>query len=789
MSILNNSIVPASAGGYEIDNSLRFNDDDSAYLSWTPSSDGNLKTFTISIWAKKSNLDTYFQLFNGYVGDGNTVRDGLSINNGHEIEFLGYNGGVDARYKTSALYRDPSAWYHILVAVDTTQATASSRVRIYVNGSEVTDFSTETNPAQNYSFAGINNSDATHSIGDNRGSTFADGYMAEVNFIDGQALDPSDFGETGDYGEWKPIKYTGTYGTNGFYLDFENSGSLGNDANGSNNWTPNNLAATDQMLDSPTNNFATLNALDPSSNQTLSEGNLKQVTSGQGISKGTMQIPSSGKWYWEVCQTDTDQLVIGFAKPTATLSNYLGSDANGWGYGGYSGVIYNNGGSSAYGNTYTNGDIVGVAFDADNQAVYFSKNNTWQNSGDPTSGSSKTGAAVTSLTDEYSSASGSQDSSGVYNFGQDSSFAGNKTAQGNTDDNGYGDFYYEPPTGFNALCTQNLPDPAVTPSEHFNTVLYTGNGGTQSITGFGFQPDFVWDKSRNNTYSHMSYDAIRGVGKYLRTNLTNAEVDDASTLTSFDADGVTVGDINGNASGSSSVMWGWKANGSDVLNENGTIDSQVSANQAAGFSIVSWTGDGGVDTIGHGLSSAPEMIISKTRNIVNHWTIYHKDVGNDKRMIFTTATENTDSAWNNTTPTSSVFSVGTADTNGSGNDYIAYCFHSVEGYSKVGSYTGNGSTDGTFVYTGFRPAYVMTKATSISGEEWHLFDNKRATYNVIKARLIANGSTPENTNDNIIDFTSNGFKWRDSNPGYNSNGNTYIYLAFAENPFKHTNAR
>jgi len=313
-------------------------------------------------------------------------------------------------------------------------------------------------------------------------------------------------------------------------------------------------------------------------------------------------------------------------------------------------------------------------------------------------------------------------------------------------------------------------------------VTYTGAGTPTVVTGVGFQPDLGWFANRGGD-NHPVYDVQRGTNR-IYTNLTAAE--SSGSFSSFDSDGFTVnadGEIGD--SGGSYVAWLWKANGSGVSNTDGTITSTVSANTDAGFSIVSWTDDGTfTGTIGHGLSQTPEFYIIKNRESTENWAVYNtvQDGSLDLMQLNGTGAKSDSGA---SMPTSTTIQFG--DSLGDG--MIAYCFHSVEGYSKVGSYTGNGSSDGTFVYTGFRPAYVMVKATSISGEDWHLFDNKRATYNVVKARLIANGSTQENTNDNIIDFTSNGFKWRDSNAGYNSNGTTYIFISFAKNPFKYSNAR
>jgi len=788
MSILNNSIVPASAGGYEIDNSLRFNDDDSAYLSWTPSSAGDRKTWTWSGWVKRGNLGSAQAFLGTYEGTG-TVNTEFRFNSNDTIDFVEHDGAVQARLNTTQVFRDVSSWYHIVLVFDTSNTTSSDRVRLYVNGARITDFSIETYPAQDFTGCEVNTS-VLHKMGRWYNINHLDGYLAEVNFIDGQALDPSDFGETGDYGEWKPIEYTGTYGTNGFYLDFGNSGSLGADSSGnSNNWTPNNLAATDQMLDSPTNNFCTMNSASPNT-QTLSEGGLKSTGNTGRSAVGTFPM-ISGKWYWEFYWTGgNNEVRIG-----------LTDDASNGGYGGgihaysWTGNVANylSGGNTniSCSPSITQNSIIGFAWDADAGELKAFVNGTAINSG---------AALLTGFTGYTMMPHGGQGAGGFtiwYNFGQDSSFAGNKTAQGNTDDNGIGDFYYEPPTGFNALCTQNLDDPDVIPSEHFNTVLYTGDGSAgRAITGVGFAPNLSWLKRRDVGDLHPWSDSVRGGNKTLFSNLSNAENTSTNMINSLDSDGFTVGNDAGvNANGGSYVAWNWKANGSDVLNENGTIDSQVSANQDAGFSIVSYTGNGvgygsGGATIGHGLSSKPQMIIAKRRDSNSGWVVYTEttDATDYLQLDGTAATADYHEIWADTEPTSSLFTVGNAgNVNANGGTYIAYAFHSVDGYSKVGSYTANGSTDGTFAYCGFKPAMIIIKNVSRS-QEWIIKDIARDSINPNTGALQPNSSGAESTAWNDIDFLSNGFKLRTSGDGVNyASGDTMIFYAVAEQPFKYTN--
>ena len=777
--MLNHSLVPVGSTGYDIDNSLRFNDDDSAYLNRTPSTAGNRKTWTWSGWVKQTNSAAERVIFGAGTLHSNVSQ--LRFNSNGTLTFHNYAGTYNWVFKTEALYRDPSAWYHIVAVVDTSNATSGERIRIYVNGERVTAFASGTYPSLN--FDGLVNSTVEHTLGRYPTETsYFDGYLAEVNFVDGQALTPSDFGETDeDYGHWKAKRYTGTYGTNGFYLDFKNSGSLGNDASSnSNNWTPNNLAATDQMLDSPTNNFATLNPLVPSylGNQTFSQGNLRvSATGNSGYAESTIEA-NSGKFYVEMyCELEANADGLGFTD-TGGGANSLGSGilyrSNG--------TFYINGALDTTYASYTTGDIIGMSIDASAKAVYFYKN----------------GVLITSRTslsyDRYITYVYNRDASAfIINFGQDSSFAGNKTSQGNADGNGYGDFYYTPPTGYLALCTQNLPEPTVVPSEHFNTVTYNGNGSTQSITGVGFQPDWVWAKTRNVSENNATFDVLRGVQQVLRTNTTQAENTAANTLTAFNSDGFSLGtDSEVNFNTWTYAAWNWKANGAGVSNTDGSITSTVSANVDAGFSIVSYTGNSTISTVGHGLNSAPEMVIAKSRTQgTQYWAVQHSDMGTDIMWLnLTDAKSNQANVYNNTAPTSTVFTLGTDGTaNNSGDTYIAYNFHSVEGYSKVGSYTGNGSTDGTFVHCGFRPAYVMVKRTDTT-YSWYIYDVKRSEYNVVDDFLLADNSGAEGISSvSILDILSNGFKLKGNSGGTNGNGGNYIFIAFAEHPFKYTNAR
>jgi hypothetical protein len=328
------------------------------------------------------------------------------------------------------------------------------------------------------------------------------------------------------------------------------------------------------------------------------------------------------------------------------------------------------------------------------------------------------------------------------------------------------------------------------PDLYFNTKLYTGNGSTQSISGIGFAPDWVWVKDRTSANSHGLFDVIRGATNALLSNTTNATVTNANYLQSFDSDGFTLGSEGAfNTNTNLYASWNWKANGAGVSNTAGTITSTVSANTTSGFSIVSYTGTGSAGaTIGHGLGAVPRMIIVKNRDATDAWQVYHAantaNPETDYLVLNTTAaTADNINRWNDTLPTSTLFSIGDGvEVNTNTEDYIAYCFSEVKGYSKFGSYTGNGNANGTFVYTGFKPAFVMIKNSTTAGDSWQLWDNKRLGYNVDNNPLFPNTSGAEGTSD-ISDILSNGFKMRTTASGFNTSGDTYIYMAFASSPF------
>jgi hypothetical protein len=796
MAILNNSNA-ISSGGYDINNSLRFRSSASAYLNRTPASAGNRKIWTWSAWVKRGSLGTSV-MFSG----GATSSD-TGVN---YIGFLSDQlifAGISTYFRiTSQVLRDPSAWYHIVVAFDSTQATANNRCLMYINGNVVTAFTTNNTLTLNTDY-GINQAAAHRVASESLSGGFGnfDGYMTDINFIDGQALTPSSFGETDTTtGSWKPKAYTGTYGTNGFYLKFSDiattSGSnagLGKDFSGNANyWTTNNISVTagttyDAMIDSPTltsatvANYAVMNPLVRLyGTATLSDANLKinDTSTGGGAGYATIAV-TSGKFYYEFTPSAVGK-TSGMGVTFASTYSF-----------GYDGCYVNNGsvsnttgGSAATYASYTTNDVIGVAFDADAGKVWFYKNGTIQ-AGDPVAG---TGSAFTWAANSLVTATYAMDNS-----------AGTVGINANF---GQRPFAYTPPTGFVRLNTYNLPDSTI---KKGNTVmdatLYTGTGSTQTITNAaGFKPDFVWVKTRSSgSYGHALFDSVRGTPRRLASNLTEAENTTGSfgQVSAFNSNGFTVatGSSDFGETGANTltyVGWQWQAGqGSTSSNTSGSITSTVSVNTTAGFSIVTYTGNGSSATVGHGLGVAPKMIIVKNRSGAENWMVYRSDFSapaSDYMQLNTTGAKSTFSNIWGGTATSSLFYLGGsyATLNSSGNNYVAYCWAAIPGFSAFGSYTGNGNADGPMIFTGFRPKFIMTKRTDTIND-WAIIDTSRSSYNVSSAVLFPDLSDAEQASGNLtIDVLSNGFKLRATST--NTAGGNYIYACFASNPFKNSNA-
>ena len=461
--------------------------------------------------------------------------------------------------------------------------------------------------------------------------------------------------------------------------------------------------------------------------------------------------------------------------------------------------------------SFTAGDVISIALDLDNGATYFAKNGTYMNSGNPASGSSKTGAAPVegAYSKEYLLAVGSAGSSGhtwTINAGQDSTFNGAISAGGNTDANGFGDFKYTVPSGYLSLCSANVPvsdaiDPAgdngtdENPTKQFDAVTYTGNAGTNNITGLGFKPDLVWIKIRNTASNGPLVDSSRGNNKVTFSQITNPEVTSAN-LTSFNTDGFSLdgtSDYQANFNGNSNtyIAWCWKANGGTTAsNSDGSITSTVQANQSAGFSIVTYTGTGSAATVGHGLGVAPKWIIVKNRDTDRNWACFHSDFNSSGKRALLMNTGGTDLSnyWNGTQPTSSVFSLGSeTEVNKSSDDIVAYCWADVDGYSKFGSWEGNGNSFGPFIYTGFRPRMIFSMRTDTTSG-FRVRDTARETHNPTQKIVWWTFDLQEFTSSGYnFDILSNGFKVRTSSSDFNANGSVHVYGAWGDVPFKYNN--
>jgi hypothetical protein len=911
MSIIGSNILAGASGqaggggAYEISRSLRFNAGDSAYLSRTPASAGNRKKFTYSVWTKLAAIGTLQAFISARSDDNNRTT---FFYQDSQLKFQNIISGSSATLNTSAVFRDPSAWYHILLSVDTDQGTSGNRVKIYVNGVE---------QALSGSYPGSGdstqiNNNVTHGIGrieyqSPSPTGYFDGYMADPHLIDGIAADPSSFTDTdATTGQLVPKAYTGSYGTNGFRLAFDSyatTAALGTDTSSNGNtWTVNNLAVTglatsttgnislgstarnfyfkglvghqigcssgnhvwdssdgaswtyrglgstpvtltstylllsgntnvsftntnsdlvtywdlglsvgvpngvgttytwnvnafgaeniDSLVDTPTNgsqvdtgaggevvgNYATLNPLDKGTSQTLSNGNLDPTTAStiDNNCPSTIGV-SSGKWYFELTinnigTTGGGEYAIGLGKDLAR-NIVIGDNATSWAYAS-NGNIRTSSANSSYGSSYTTGDVLGAAFDADNGTLTFYKNGISQ------------GTAATGI------------SSGPYFFlvgtyGDTSSRSANF---------GQRAFAY-PLSGFKALCTTNLPEPTIADgSTAMDVALYTGNGtttgDTQTISGLSFSPDLVWIKARSTTTWNILVDTVRGVNKTIYSNDANQEEATTNVFNAFNSDGFQVAfnssysAVFTNSNSQTYAAWCWDAGSSTVTNTQGSITSQVRANASAGFSVVTFTAQSsGSGTIGHGLGVTPEFVIVKSRTGAYSWIVWHKSLTSAaySLVLNTTAAESTGiDAWANTLPTSSVFSLGSSYAGASNS--VAYCFAPVAGYSSFGSYTGNGSTDGPFVYTGgFKPKWVMIKRSDSTGS-WIIWDTSRTPYNLAENALEANSSNAESSGWQI-DLLSNGFKSRNVGTQYNASGGTYVWAAFAENPFQYARAR
>ena len=731
MSAIHQVLLAGSGAGYQITNSLRFRAANSAYLSRTFGSPTSSTVWTFSAWCKRGTLGSTSYLL------GASTTTNFGFNSSNQL-VLTLNGTTACT--STAVFRDPSAWMHIVY-----QQNGSAQT-IYVNNASVATGTTA---------AAIFNTAIAHQVGAANTTNFFDGHLANVYWIDGQALTPSSFGQTdATTGVWVPKAYSGTFGANGFFLEFKDAAStttIGYDTSGNaNNFTTNGISVTagvtfDQMTDTPTNNYCTLSPIYTDGAGAISGANLNFNGLGSNYNIASTIGVSSGKWYWEY--TGAAGQLVGIFLQGGLISSTTGalsyfSDGN----------KYTGSTPSAYGASWLGSDVIGVALDLDAGTLTFYKNNVSQ------------GTAFSSLSGTYFPwVRTSTSATGSLNFGQRA-------------------FSYTPPSGFKALNTANLSVPTIKkPSLYMDATLRTGTGATASVSSLGFQPDLVWIKSRSAATDHGLYDAVRGVQNQLESNTTTDETAEATGLTAFNSNGYTVGalaQLNTNAA--TYVDWAWK--------EGAT----------PGFDIVTYTGNGAARTISHTLGAIPKFMIVKARSTASTdqgWAVYHASntaaPETDYLLLNSTAaTADLDTVWNDTAPTASVFSVGTNALVNTNNDtYVAYLWSEIAGFSRISSYTGNGSTDGPFVWCGFRPAFVMIKRGD-SAENWSIQDDARNPFNVVDARLKPNSADVEAVSSvQNVDFLANGFKLRNTDPEKNASGGTYIFAAFAEAPFKYARAR
>jgi hypothetical protein len=790
---------------YTASNSARFEDASSMYLSRSMGSPTSAYKWTFSTWFKRGKLGEI--TFIGQ-GDYNGVYTAFHLNGSNQFQFQERGSGVWNYLRTTSLeFKDTSTWYHLVVAWDT--ATSTTATKIYVNGNEVTSFTgTSTSPSSTNTASSWNSS-GTAWIGEvptNTPGYYMDGYLAETMFVDGYALSASVFGQTDTSTNiWVPKEVTTAtinsagggssgWGNNGFYLAYGSKNALGDDTSGeTHDWTMNNMDTSNgsnQMHSSPSRNFAVLNSAD-SGGGTFTEGNLTLAPSNLTGTRATIGIElNTGKYYWESLQGASGG-EIGWYSEDCNVGTSGGGQSNGAGnwninYNGryhfnpIGGTLTTSSDQTAW--AFTTNDVVMCAYDSGTGNLWFGKNGTWFDAGSGASGDTgnpSTGAnpfltgVNTKIFPMVGDGTGTAANSQTVNFGSWQYFNG-QTLSVTSSANGY--FRYTVPTDFKAINQDNLP------------------ASTAGVTGFS------WIKNRDQNDNHILSDRISGVGKFIPLFIDSAKAlqEDVNSVQRFLKQGVQVGNMNAvNTDAESFVLWQWAANGAGTADADGMTkvsDSSqtsitVSANTTAGFSMIQYTGNGSASTIAHGLGAVPAFMI--VNNITDDTTykpqVYHKALGATNSLTLTElAGPSPDTSyWNDGSPafSTSTFTVGSSlATNASAKTFKAYVWAEVEGYSKFGSYTGNSSPDGPVIDVGFLPSWVMIKRTDGS-DEWVIVDIKRSPTNPTKHYLSANYADAERTTGTQVelDLLSNGFKLRVGHG--RCNVGTYVYMAFAENPF------
>ena len=831
------SITSDSAlGAAKIQRSLRFDGgiSNTQHLVRTPSSTGNQKIWTFSAWIKRG---TGTGSGPDYIYAAHDGSDYFALYFRYNELYSYFSPGNNYGTVNNRKLRDTTSWMHIVHQVDATNTTQN----IWING-EALSLDSDRNPGNNN--YPMNESGVDMYVGKAswRDDT-VDGYMAEVNHIDGSLIAPTEFGFTDPVTNiWMPKRYEGTYGTNGFYLDFSDNSStaaLGIDKSpNGNDFTVNNFSVAawpdgDSVIDTPTNNFCTLSDIDKNDNVYLANGSLQTAATATGghYPVFTTMPVKSGKWYleWKFLTNDSGLPSIMEANHDNTSYNTDSTVGNntstvnkrGYGFLPGNGNTSSESGYASYGSALSSSDIGQCAFDADTGKIYWGKNNTWFNSGNPETGANPAFSGI-DMTKEYLFT--------WHVYGNNNNVSVNFGSQG---------FTYTPPAGFKALCQQNLPltqSPSVVtkPQKHFDTLIWDGNSTQdRNITGLEFKPDFVWIKSRSHStyggglsYHHLIWDVVRGVGsntigassrKELTVNENYQEgrganyTDYYGHVSSFNEDGFQLDHVTGeppfyvNQTSREYVAWCWKAGGnSNTYNidgkgyttaaaaglDGGTIDpTGASINTENGFSIITYTANGtNGATIAHGLGKKPAWIIIKCRSNDDNWMVHHHKMDDDSPedyvlYLHTSGTRtNTPNMLNDTAPTDTLITLNDDGAVNSGSrTYVMYCWAEIPGYSKFGKYTGNGSSTGQFVNLGFRPAFIMIKNIT-TATSWVIYDNKRSILNVVDAVLYPSGTGAEATGSNEVDFVANGFNHQSADNKVNSGNKKYVYMAFAEQP-------
>ena len=793
-----NHITPDSAlGGWQMKRSLRWEGttgSSGSYLYRTGSSPTGGGKYSYSSWIKRTALSYQTCLWGAGGGSQtNSHAEGIYITSSDQIALIyrgALGGGSVGWYAYSKnLIRDCGSWYHIMLTYDNNQSGISNKIKYYFNGVEVPYYSGVGSPGD---LEYVNKSGVTQYIGrmdQGSGPGYARVYQAETHVADGYIWTPSDFGYTDAHtGKWRPKRpedISVDYGNNGFYLDYADNTStstIGIDRSGnSNNWTASGFSVSagvdnDSMIDTPTNNFPIMSFINRGvDNPTVSDGGLYFGGSTDHVNVATIAIPSSGKWYWEYTKTANTNLMSGIiGDPEKTYngtSTFLGGQANGYSVYAANGQTYAAGSNATYMATPSTSTTIMIAFDADTRRLYFGADGNWGDGSGNTNQTFANAAIAHTVTAgiTYYPAGSFNGGSAYANFGQRA-------------------FSYTPPTGYRSLSSKNRATPlaagVVNPKRHFAVINYSGNASTNKITGLEFKPDCVWTKVTNATGQYSIFDSVRGATKRLGNGAngfgSGAETTVAASLQSFDENGFTFGAEAGNNNGENYTAWCWKGGGTAVSNSDGSTTTSVSVNKDAGFSIITYTGTGSNASVGHGLGVTPKFFIIKRRDSTGDFAVYHEPSNSTGQMQLSQTNAQSNEPWFNGDPTSSVINLKTSGTvNGSSATYVIYCWAEIPGYSKFGSYVGNGDNDGTFVDLGFKPAFVILKR--LANESWIFADIKRTTNELqpIDYYLLSTSNAAQSTGI-IYDFLSNGIKFRSTSQ--NEGNATYIYMAWAEEP-------